>query len=189
MQKTAIIGSTSELAQAVRLVMSCDHDITMIGRDALDFCQASSIADIACTLCEFDCIINCAGLTTGTAQEIFMVNAVGPIALMTELTQHGCQARVIFVGSHGAMWTAWPGASQSRILYNISKRCLQDFVVAMSHARSSEMQLCIYNASRFQTRMSGYTGHELDTIAQQVRDILHMDPMPVLIEMESPDAR
>lgn len=189
MKKTAIIGSTSELAQAVRLVMIQDHDITMIGRDSLDFGYASSIADAACMLRDFNCIINCAGLMTGTAQEILTVNAVGPIALLTELSQHGCQARVVCVGSHGAMWTAWPNAPQSRILYNTSKRCLQDFVVAMSHAKSSDMQLCIYNASRFQTRMSGYTGHELDTIAQQIRDILHMHPMPVLIEMESPDAR
>lgn len=188
MPNIAVIGRTSQLAKCLYNGLIPQHRVTVFGRPELDFKKPDSVRDLARSLCEFDCIINCAGSCVGTAEEIYAVNAVGPIVLIKELQQLESTARVIMVGSHGAMWPSWPGADQSRIVYNCAKRALQDFVVSFSHARCSNMQLCVFNASRFQSAMSGYTGYETTTVAQQILDVIQWTPLPVKIEMESPDA-
>lgn len=189
MSNIAVIGRTSVLAQCLHKKLLIAHDVILFGRSDFDFADPDSVHRLGTSLANFDLIINCAGLLTGTVSQMYSVNTTGPITLLHRLQQLGCRARVIMIGSHGAMWPSWPGAEKSRILYNCTKLALQDFIVSFSHARCSEMQLCLFNASRFKSPMSGGTGHDVNTVAQQICDIIQWPSLSIKIEMESPDAR
>lgn len=189
MPTVGLIGATSALTTSLLTILQAKFDVEVFGRDRIDFTQPTSIQSCARQLVNFDYIVNCSGLLKGSPQEILTVNALGPINLLTALQSLECRSRVIMIGSHGSMWHAWPGIDMQRLCYNVSKRNLMDFVLALSHSRQSHMALCVFNPSRFQSAMSDYRGTETHQVAQQIATVMGMDTLPLLVEMESSDAR
>lgn len=189
MQTVALIGRRGALAKTLLQILQPTYTVTLFGRPQLDFNNSSSVIDAAQQLVNFDYIINCAGILHGAPEEIFAVNALGPILLLSHLNALQCRSKVIMIGSHSATWRSWPGIELSRLCYNTSKKTLEDFVKGFSHGRISTMDLCVCNPSRFESAMSNYSGAPAMDVAEQIKTIMSFRSLPLVLEMESPDAR
>ena len=177
----SIIGEDGDLAKALYNKLTVDHHVVCHGKNQYNFLNKKDITTLVNDTYQSDIIINCPGtFTSSDSWDMFMINAVAPIFLLEKLIEKQSQAHVIIVGSHGAMWTSWPGISLERLSYNVSKETIQSFVTGLSQSSISKLKLSMFNPSRFQSKLNGYQGHPIDTIVDGIIHVIE-SPTPLLI--------
>jgi hypothetical protein len=178
----AIIGSQGDLAVALSSAFHQDHSVLCYGKDHFNFLNKSSIIELANRIHTSDVIICCAGVCAEhDSWDMFTINSIAPMFLLEQLVNHKSTARVIMIGSHGAMWTSWPGIDFTRLTYNVSKECLQSFVIGISQGINTEITLTILNPSKFQSKLSNYRGFPIDYVVESVMAIInHKAPLLVV---------
>lgn len=177
----SIIGEHGDLASALTEKLILNHNVSCYGKEHYNFLNKNDINDLVDTICESDVIVCCVGITTSTdIWDMFIVNAVAPSFLLEKLIEKQSQAHVIIVGSHGAMWTSWPGISLERLSYNVSKETIQSFTTGLSQSNISKLKLSMFNPSRFQNKLNGSQGYPIDIIVDGIIHVIE-SPTPLLI--------
>jgi len=170
----AILG-TGTLAQSLASKLTAK----IFNRSACDFLEPLSDRFID-ELKEYNTIINCIGVNTGTAKEILQTNYLTPLSLIESLNKREYKGRVIMIGSHGASWTSWPGISYERLIYNQSKENLRNFVKGFMHSGLSTMQLTIVEPTKFKSPMNNYQGVDVDSTVESIVKILQISDLNLL---------
>ncbi len=177
----SIIGENGDLAKALYNKLIIDHHVICYGKDQYNFLNKEDIIALVNHVYQSDIIINCPGVfTSDDSWDMFTINAIAPIFLLEKLIEKQSQAHVIIVGSHGAMWTSWPGVSFERLSYNVSKQTIQSFVTGLSQSELSNLKLSVFNPSRFQSKLNGYQGYPIDIIVDGIIHVISA-PTPLLI--------
>jgi short-subunit dehydrogenase len=177
----SIIGENGDLASALNKKLITDHNVICYGKDKYNFLNKNDIIDLVSIIFESDIIVCCVGVTTSTdIWDMFTVNAVAPSFLLEKLIEKQSQAHIIIVGSHGAMWTSWPGISLERLSYNVSKETIQSFTTGLSQSNISKLKLSMFNPSRFQNKSNGSQGYPIDIIVDGIIHVIE-SPTPLLI--------
>lgn len=184
MKSVAILG-TSDLGKKLNEVLSTEYNVSIYSRAECNFMSQTDIEQVAKQIKDADYIINTVGVLEANAWDTFITNTVAPLYLLEMLQDLGCTSHVINVSSHAATWTSWPGASIQRLWYNNSKKALGNSVIGLSHSRASKMRLSVFNPSRFESKMSNYSGHSINTMVDSIVHI--MQHAPLVYEVESPD--
>jgi len=177
----SIIGENGDLASALNKKLMTDHNVSCYGKDNYNFLNKDKIIALADKIYNSDIIVSCSGVATSDdSWDMFTINSIAPIFLLEKLIEKKSQAHVIIIGSHGAMWTSWPGISYMRLAYNVSKETIQSFTKGLSQANISSLKLSIFNPSSFQSNLNGYRGYPIDII---VNGIIHViqSPVPLLV--------
>lgn len=177
----SIIGENGDLARALYKKLIKDHHVICYGKDQHNFLNKEDITTLADKIYKSDIIINCSGVfTSNDSWDIFTINSIAPIFLLEKLIEKKSQAHIIIVGSHGAMWTSWPGISLARLSYNVSKETIQSFTIGLSQSGTSNLKLSMFNPSRFQTKLNDYQGYSIDIIVDGIMHVIQA-PTPILI--------
>jgi hypothetical protein len=177
----SIIGEYGDLARELYKKLTSDHTVICYGKDKHNFLNKNEIVTLVDSIYKSDIIISCPGVyTSDDSWDMFTINAIAPIFLLEKLIEKQSQSHVIMVGSHGAMWTSWPGISFERLSYNISKQTIQSFVTGLSQSELSNLKLSVFNPSRFQSKLNGYQGYPIDIIVDGVMHVITA-PTPLLI--------
>jgi len=177
----SIIGENGDLAKALYNKLITDHHVVCYGKDQYNFLLKEDITTLVDYVYQSDIIINCPGVfTSDDSWDMFTINAVAPTFLLEKLVEKKSQAHVIIIGSHGAMWTSWPGISFERLLYNVSKQTIQSFVTGLAQSGSSDLKLSVINPSSFQSKLNGYKGYPVDIIVDGIIHVIE-SPTPLLI--------
>jgi len=174
----SIIGANGDLSNAVYNNLQQDHLVTRYSKKQYDFRNKDDIVKLSSKIYTDDVIISCVGISDGDSWEVFTVNTLAPVYLLEQLSKHKSKSHVIFVGSHGAMWTSWPGISINRLVYNVSKQSLQSFVTGLDHCGATELTVSIINPTKFQSKMSANQGHNINLVAKSINHIINS---PVLV--------
>jgi short-subunit dehydrogenase len=177
----AIIGSQGDFAQALTKKLEKDHSVLCYGKNEFNFLNKNKIISLAKRIYMADVIICCAGvLADHDPWDMFTINTVAPAFLLEQLDARSSRSHVIMVGSHAAMWTSWPGIEFTRLTYNVSKECLQSFVVGLAHRNQTNLTLTVLNPSVFQSKMSNHNGYPVDVVVESVQTIIN-SKAPLLI--------
>ena len=177
----SIIGEHGDLARALSKKLITDHNVICYGKDKCNFLNKNEITALADKIYKSDIIISCPGVfTSGDSWDMFTINSIAPIFLLEKLVEKKSQTHVIIIGSHGAMWTSWPGISFERLLYNVSKETIQSFVTGLAQSGSSDLKLSVINPSKFQSKLNGYKGYPIDIIVDGIIHVIE-SPTPLLI--------
>lgn len=168
--KIALIGN-GDLSQALEQRFGSQHSISVFDKKFADISQQQDCQELVDAVKTFDCIIVTTGLYVGNAWELFTVNAVGPCYLLSQLIDCGFTGHCVFVSSHGANWTSWPGADLQKLTYNCAKQTLSNYVKAVQHSGVSG-RYSLIEPSRFSSRMSEYTGQDIDNVVNAVEYIV-----------------
>ena len=187
--KLAIIGKAGTLASALAGTNQLlSYDVTCFGKDQYNLTDNSQVTALSKQLIGFDKIVITAGIyNSSDPWETYLVNTVSIATILNELIAAGSTAHITIAGSHGSMWTAWPGMPLERLWYNNSKKSLMDLVTSLSHSKVSKLKLTILNFSKFESSINGYTGYPIDTAVALVAQVVHDKNPPLVIEIESPD--
>lgn len=170
----AILG-TGTLARSLASKVTA----RLFSRAECDLLQPISDNVIA-ELKNYHTIINCAGINTGSTNNIIQTNFVGPVNLIEKLNNVGYAGRAIMIGSHGASWTSWPGIAHERLVYNTSKESLRNFVKGFAQSGLSKMKLSIIEPTKFQSPMSNHQGTAVESVADAIIKILQITDINVL---------
>ncbi len=177
----SIIGEHGDLARVLSKKLITDHNVICYGKDKCDFLIKNEITALADKIYKSDIIISCPGVfTSDDSWDMFTINSIAPIFLLEKLIEKKSQAHVIIVGSHGAMWTSWPGISLERLSYNVSKETIQSFTIGLSQSGISNLKLSMFNPSRLQTKLNDYQGYPIDIIVDGIMHVIQA-PTPILI--------
>lgn len=187
MSKIAVIGKNGSLAQGIqRSLIAVQHSIDFYGQQDYDLSVKEQAEALAERLCAYDVIVICAGVYNDEDPwETYLINVVGIAVILKTLVDIEIRAKVIVAGSHGSMWTAWPGMPLERLWYNNSKKALTDLVTSISH-RGTHLQLTLINFSKFQSSINNYTGYPVQVAVDLIEQTINNNYPPLLIEMESP---
>lgn len=176
-----VLGSQGDLARALTHTLGQDHSVLCYGKDEFNFLDKNSIIALADRIYTADIIVCCVGVYNGyDSWDMFTVNTVAPIFLLEQLASRSSKAHVIAIGSHAAMWTSWPGIDLNRLSYNVSKECLQSFIVGLAQGNGTELTLSILNPSRFQSKISDYNGYPVDYVVESIQTII-TSKVPLLV--------
>ena len=177
----SIIGEDGDLASALNKKLKLNHNVSCYGKKYYNFLIKNDIIELVNIISESDVIVCCVGiLASDDVWDMFTVNAIAPSFLLEKLIEKQSQAHIIMVGSHGAMWTSWPGISLERLSYNVSKETIQSFTTGLSQSGISKLKLSMFNPSRFQSKLNGYQGYPIDTIVDGIIHVIE-SPTPLLI--------
>lgn len=181
-----ILGQQGSLAVALSNHLTNIHSVESIGKEESNFLSKQSVIALANKIHNNDVIISCAGSYNSLdSWDTITINAVAPMLLIEHLIKLKSTAHLILIGSHGAMWTSWPGISFERLTYNISKKTLQDIGTGITHSRCSTLKISIINLSKFESQLNGFTGATITDIVDVVNNIID-SPLPVLLyELET----
>jgi short-subunit dehydrogenase len=177
----SIIGEQGDLAKALYNKLILEHHVICYGKNQYDFLNKDNISTLVDSIHQSDIIISCPGVfASADSWETFTINALAPIYLLEKLVEKQSKAHVIIVGSHGAMWTSWPGISMGKLAYNVSKETIQSFTTGLSQSNLSDLKLSVFNPSVFQSKINGYQGHPIDIIVDGIIHVIQA-PAPLLI--------
>jgi len=180
----SIIGENGDLARALHKKLIPDYNVICYGKDKHNFLNKNEIITLVNNIHKSDIIISCSGIyTSEDSWDMFTINAVAPIFLLEKLIEKQSQAHVIIVGSHGAMWTSWPGIDLNRLAYNNSKSALQSYIEGLDHSAVSKLTLTIFNATRFQSQMSNYQGYPISNVVNIIKELITNLNPPLVYEM------
>jgi short-subunit dehydrogenase len=174
----SIIGANGDLANAVYSNLQQDHLVTCYSKEQYDFRNKDDIVELSGKIHTDDVIISCVGIVDEDSWDVFTVNTLAPVYLLEQLSKHNSKSHVIFVGSHGAMWTSWPGISINRLVYNTSKQSLQSFVTGLDQSGTTELTVSILNPTKFQSKMSANHGYDINIVVESINHIINS---PVLV--------
>lgn len=185
----ALIGSQGQLASSIINRYQDYYDIQAFGKDTYDIRDKTVVNNLAQQIVNADVIINCAGIFGQDAWDQLLVNTVAPMYLLSKLTELKCQSKFIQIGSHSAMWTSWPGIDINRLIYSVSKNCIQSAITGLSHSGTTKMSLTIINPSKFKSKMSNWDGYDVDVVIEYINFVINNANPPILLEMEAISAR
>lgn len=174
----SIIGKNGVLARALINKFNQTNHIETFGKDDYDFLNKDSICQLSDKIKNSDVIINCAGVNDKDVWDTYLINAVAPCYLLEKLIEKKSRSHFIMIGSHGAMWTSWPGINLNRLSYNASKKSVQSFIQGLSQSSLSEMKLTVMNLSKFKSNMSNNQGYDIDVIIDAISYVIDK---PILI--------
>jgi NAD(P)-dependent dehydrogenase (short-subunit alcohol dehydrogenase family) len=179
----AIIGSQGDLAQALTTTLGQEHSVLCYGKDEFNFLDKNSIIALADRIHTADVIICCAGVFADyDSWDMFTINTIAPVFLLERLATQKSNAHVIIVGSHSAMHTSWPGVTLTRLSYNVSKECLQSFVFGLAQSDNTNLTLSLLNPSRFQSKISAYSGYPINYVVESVQTIINSKASLLVVE-------
>jgi hypothetical protein len=168
----SIIGENGDLAQALTSALKPDHLVLCYGKDDFNFLNKQQVSQLADTIHYSDIIICCPGVVDADMWDMVTINSVAPIYLLEKLLHHKSTSHFIMIGSHGAMWTSWPGIKLNRLTYNISKGAIQSFITGLDQSNITKMPLSIVNLSKYKSKNSDYTGYPIELMVQSIVDII-----------------
>lgn len=179
----AIIGSQGDLAQALATTLGQDHSVLCYGKDEFNFLDKNSIFALADRTHTADVIVCCAGVFVDyDSWDMFTINTLAPVFLLEQLASRKSNAHVVLIGSHSAMHTSWPGVELTRLSYNVSKECLQSFVVGLAQSDNTNLTLSLLNPSRFQSKISAYSGYPINYVVESVQTIINSKAPLLVVE-------
>ena len=177
----SIIGNHGDLATALYKKLVITNSVTCYGKEKFNYTNKEDINTLANFIHQSDIIINCPGVfSENDSWDMFSINAIAPISLLEKLVEKHSKAHVILIGSHGAMWTSWPGISFERLSYNISKETIQSFVTGLAQSGLTKLKLSMINPSRFQSKLNNYQGYPIDIIVDGIIHVITA-PTPILL--------
>lgn len=176
----AIIGSNGGLAQAISKKFQNQYQTQCFGKDQYNFTNQQDIDSLAKDICNFDIVINCAGVFEKNSWETLLINTVAPARLIEQMTKLKSNSHLILVGSHAGTWTSWPGIDLKRLWYNISKQTLESITLGCEHSHSTNLKFTLINFSKFQTTMSNFSGYNMVLILDTIKYIIE-SPLPPLV--------
>jgi short-subunit dehydrogenase len=168
----SLIGKHGDLATALNTRLIQDHIVTCYSQNDYNFLNKHQVSQLADTIHDSDIIICCPGIVEADMWDMVPINSVAPIYLLEKLLHHKSTSHFIMIGSHGAMWTSWPGITLNRLTYNISKGAIQSFITGLDQSNITKMPLSIVNLSKYKSKNSGYTGYPVDLMVQSIVDVI-----------------
>lgn len=174
----SIIGTNGTLARHLINHLNQKNLVTSYGKQDYDFLDKNSIEILSEKIKHSDIIINCAGVNDLDTWDTFLINTVAPCYLLEKLIEKKSKSHFIMIGSHGAMWTSWPGITLNRLSYNSSKNSLQTFVQGLSQSSLSDMRLTLMNLSKFKSNMSNNQGYDIDVVVDAISYVINS---PILV--------
>jgi len=177
----SIIGKSGSLASALNETLSVNNQVICYGKNQVNMLDPESISNNINNIKDSNVIIVCSGSIDGSVRDMIDINAAGPIQLLTELYKADSKAHVVMIGSHSNMWTSWPGVDIERLVYNIAKKTLSDFVTGLEHSDKSNMKLTIYHVSRFNSNMNS-GGMPIQEVIDNISWIIDQKNPPLVIE-------
>jgi hypothetical protein len=175
--KVALLGKGS-LAKA--FIASTKHQIKIFSRPEIDFWLQSSVKDWVRDVANNDVIINTIGINKGDLATIMQVNYFTPVLLLDQLRQIDYQGKVIFLGSHGATWTSWPGIDSERLNYNVSKANLKTYMMSLSQSGLVKYKICLFDSTKFQSQMSDFQGDDISEVAKLLEYLIDTNTPDIL---------
>jgi NAD(P)-dependent dehydrogenase (short-subunit alcohol dehydrogenase family) len=166
----AIVGG-GNLAQAVTNAVQEQYSVTSFGRGHTDLVQKSQCDQLVTQLMSFDNILFTAGLYNTDLWDMWTVNTVAPCYIISNLVNNNYTGNVIVISSHAANWTSWPGVDTNRLTYNNSKHAVSNFIKGVQQA-GVVGRYSLLEPSQFQSRMSGDSGHTIETVVDAVKFLL-----------------
>lgn len=174
----SILGSNGTLARQLLNHFNQKNTVTTYSKQDHNFLNKSSVYDLSEKIKNSDIIINCVGVLDKDTWDTFLINTVAPCYLLENLVQKKSKAHFIMIGSHGSMWTSWPGISLNRLSYNSSKKSIQSFIQGLSQSSLSDMKLTLMNLSKFKSNMSNHQGYDIDIVVDAIAYVINK---PILV--------
>jgi hypothetical protein len=171
----ALLGNGT-LAKSFRGVTK--HNVTVYSRPDIDFILPCD--DWVSSLTKHDVILNTIGINKGNIQDIFQINFLTPVYILEKLVELDYKGKVIFVGSHGATWTSWPGIDRDRLNYNVSKANLKTYILSLSQSNLIKFQVTLFDTTKFQSQMSSHEGSSADSVSNLLEQIIDETDLRVL---------
>lgn len=175
--RVAVLGNGA-LATAFKTITK--HEITVFAKPNIDFLNTDSINRYINTIADHEAIINTIGIFNGSSLEISQVNYLAPVVLIQKLVELKYSGKIIMIGSHGASWTSWPGIDHQRLIYNVSKLNLRNYIMALSQSKLTDAHLCLIDSTKFQSQMSNFTGEAASNVAKLIEDLVDIKSPRIL---------
>lgn len=171
-KKLALIGN-SDLGKNFSERYQDQYDIYSFFRPEFDITKKEDCLQLTTNLVNFEVVLVTSGIYHGDAWEVLLTNFVGPSCLALNLSLTDFSGHMIIIGSHAGDWPSWPGITPDRLAYNYSKKAVSEFAKGLEHSRIGKGKISIYNPSKFNTKMSGYTGTPVSEISDAIHYIIN----------------
>lgn len=154
------------------------HDTTIYSKPDIDFLLPKSL-DIN-RISKHNIIINTIGVKEGELFDMMQINYLTPMYILEKLIEINYSGKVIFVGSHGSMWTSWPGIDSTRMNYNVSKANLKTYMMSLSQSNLAKFKICLFDTTKFYSKMSDFQGDAIDNVARLIEQLVDLDNPNIL---------
>jgi len=183
MKSLCIIGD-GDLGKALYSYFEKVYDVEIVSRTDCDFLIKNDILVLSKKISQKDIVI----CTVGTFNEndtwnSYIVNSVAPSFLIKCMMNNNSLSHFIHIGSHGSTWNSWPGISIERVNYNNSKRSIHDFILSLSHSGLTDMKLSIIHPTKFQSKMSNYSGYDINDIIKSIEHVINSNVSVIVYEI------
>ena len=175
--RVAVLGN-GYLSNAYRQVTK--HTTTLYSKPDINFLQPETLSKYYNDLIQHDVILNTIVTHKGTSQEVLQINFLTPVILVEKLIELGYNGRIIMIGSHGSTWTSWPGIDNTRLIYNISKSCLKNYLISLSHSGLTKSNISLLDLTKFKTPTTHNTGNDMDSVVQLVEQVIDVNNLRLL---------
>lgn len=175
--RVAVLGNGA-LATAFKTITK--HEITVFAKPNIDFLNTDSINRYINVIADHEVIINTIGIFNGDSSKILQVNYIAPVFLIQKLVELKYKGKVIMIGSHGATWTSWPGIDHQRLMYNVSKLNLRNYIIGLSQSKLTDAHLCLVDSTKFQSKMSNFTGEAAINVATLIESLVDINSPKIL---------
>ena len=176
MTKLAIIGG-GDLANAIK------SPSAIFSHSNFDISNKEQCDQLTVLLKDYDQILITAGYHGPDVWNNWLVNTVGPAYIVSKLEELYAGKSVIVVTSYGGAWPAWPGISVERLTYNMSKSSCTEFMSGLVHS-GAKNKITILETSKFQSKMSNYTGMDINIVAKQIDALFNSDAHIVKVQIK-----
>jgi hypothetical protein len=175
--KIAVLGNGS-LSNAFQKYTK--HQTTVFSKPTIDFLNIKTLDSKVDELLSHDVIFNTIGLYSGSSSDVLQVNFLTPVLLLEKLTSAGYDGKIILTGSHGSSWISWPEISHERLVYNVSKLNLRNYVMGLSQSNLSKARLCLVDTTKFVSKMSNFTGDAIENVVALIENVIDINSPKIL---------